>query len=202
MIADTLNTSAASTLDLSTGITSVGGHLTISAPTTVIPGTSILVMAPTDATNNVTTNGHSLNNFVLSSNDGLVGYWKLDETTIGGANSIIDSSGNTNHGTPNDIAGPEGPSTNLAPVNFTNARSWDFDGDGDYINLGDSANFLPVNTTNPFAISAWVRWHATVYDRGRAAVRTAQGRSVGLRNANVSNDGEFQFNIGQASLAL
>lgn len=68
--------------------------------------------------------------------DGLVGYWKFDETTSGGENSIIDSSGQNNHATPHGVDGPSDkpqPSTSVPDVSFHNPRSLDFDGVDDYV---------------------------------------------------------------------
>ena len=68
--------------------------------------------------------------------DGLVGYWKLDETTSGGENSIIDSSDQDNHATPHGVGGSNNkpqPSTDVPDVSFSNPRSLDFDGVDDYV---------------------------------------------------------------------
>lgn len=90
----------------------------------------------------------------------LVAYWKLDETSIGGASSIADSTG-TYAGTPNSFASPEGPSTDVSSsISFTDVRSWDFDGTADYIstslNLDQSSS-----SSNSITFTAWVKPEST-----------------------------------------
>jgi len=142
----------AGTLDLNAGVTSVSGNVDFTGSATLSVTGSTLMLVPSDGTKTLIANGKALNDVAVSSNDGLVGYWKLDETTIGGASSVIDSSGSGVHGTPNNIAGPQGPSTNLAPVHFTNDRSWDFDGTEDFVDLGDNLDLIG----SPLTLAAWV----------------------------------------------
>lgn len=81
--------------------------------------------------------------------DGLVGYWKMDETSWTGncsTTSVTDSSGNGKNGTacPNAAA----PSTtNLSK--FNNAGS--FDGSDDYVSIAS-----PILPTGDYTYSAWV----------------------------------------------
>ncbi|MEK7562841.1 MAG: LamG-like jellyroll fold domain-containing protein, partial [Patescibacteria group bacterium] len=85
----------------------------------------------------------------LNLNDGLVGYWKLDETSVVRA---ADASGYGNSGTL--VSGPTISST-VAPTNFTNARSVSFDGTDDYVHVGTS--FPLFLKTTPITISAWIK---------------------------------------------
>jgi hypothetical protein len=90
-------------------------------------------------------------------NDSLVAHWKLDETTIGASGSIADSGG-SNPGTPTNISVPEGPNVSVPDVNFSNTRSWDFDGSGDRI-----VTTLNVDQdgSDSYTYAAWVKPEGT-----------------------------------------
>ncbi len=80
--------------------------------------------------------------------DGLVGYWKLDESTAG--EPVVDSSGSGNDGAPfNDPAS----SPFVAPVKIRNVASRQFNGVDQNIDLGnpDSLNFA-----GPITLAAWI----------------------------------------------
>lgn len=85
----------------------------------------------------------------LTLNDGLVGYWKLDETS---GTRADDSSGWGNSG-----ALLNGPtiSTTVPTLNFSNPRSLNFDGVNDYVNMGNN-NSLDRGSL-PFSIAAWFK---------------------------------------------
>lgn len=71
--------------------------------------------------------------------EGLVGYWKMDESSWNGTSGeVIDSSGNGNHGT------RQGDAT-TGSGQFGNGGS--FDGTGDYINLGSEQQISSQNAT-------------------------------------------------------
>ncbi len=74
--------------------------------------------------------------------DGLVGWWKLDETS----SPAVDFSGNGSNGTWSG-------NTVASSGKFANAA--DFDGTNDHINISDSDLFSPT-TTNKFTVSAWL----------------------------------------------
>lgn len=85
------------------------------------------------------------NTSVLS--DGLVGYWKMDETaadTCGASNDSCDSSGNNQDG-----AWTGGATTAAAKF----GEGVTLSATGDYVNIGDSAYLSP---TSQVTISAWV----------------------------------------------
>src|SRR3990167_7781442 len=79
---------------------------------------------------------------------GLVGYWKMDESSAngctGGANDSCDSSGN----------GKDGAWTNQATTSTTAkfGRSTTYDGTGDNITVSDTTTLGP----NLITVSAWV----------------------------------------------
>lgn len=85
--------------------------------------------------------------------DGLVGYWKMNEGSwTGSANEVIDSSSSSYHG-----QSINGASVTTGQTGFGNAGS--FNGTG-YINIGDRANLKPPQIT----VSAWIYWPAGTYD--------------------------------------
>ncbi|MBD2336607.1 DUF4347 domain-containing protein [Calothrix sp. FACHB-156] len=93
-------------------------------------------------------------------NPGLVGYWKLDETSIG--TTVIDSSGFNNNGSHVNIASPSGPSTNVPSLNFTDTSSLSFDGVNDYVNIASNPSLnLSAGT---FTQSVWI--YSQITDNG------------------------------------
>ncbi|MDA1169405.1 MAG: LamG domain-containing protein, partial [bacterium] len=100
----------------------------------------------------------------LNINDGLVGYWKLDE---GAGTSAADSSGHGNSGTLTN-----GPTWSADPTNsisFTNPYALDFDGVDDYVDGGNN-NSLTFGAGNSFSYSVWFKqdtaqsgWRGLVY---------------------------------------
>ncbi|HEY7708504.1 MAG TPA: hypothetical protein VIG57_00550, partial [Candidatus Entotheonella sp.] len=100
-------------------------------------------------------------------NDGLVGYWKLDETTTTG--SIADVSGYAHDGAGRGTGGSNNrpqPSTDTPTVNFANPRSIEFDNTDDYINVADNDDLTFGNgtTDSAFSVAFWVKLNdATSY---------------------------------------
>ncbi|MCK5640814.1 MAG: LamG domain-containing protein, partial [Gammaproteobacteria bacterium] len=124
--------------------------------------------------------------FDLRLNDGLVGYWKLDETAAnscsGGTNDACDSSGYNNDGAwINDATA----STTVPDVNFVNPRSVTFDGTGDYVDVGNNTIF-DFSDTSDFSISLWVNIGAndgTQFDVVIGKTDSAtNGWNISLRN--------------------
>lgn len=86
--------------------------------------------------------------------DGLIGYWKMDETSWTNdcsTTSVTDSSGNGNNGTacPNST-GPTGGSIGK----FGNSGS--FDGANDYVSIGDVSLLEFGSATSELTLSAWI----------------------------------------------
>lgn len=85
-------------------------------------------------------------------NDGLVGYWKMDEASwVNDCSTatVLDSSGNNNHGK----SCPNAAGTQPAGGKFGNGGS--FDGSNDYVNIGNqsSLNF----GSQSFTVSFWTK---------------------------------------------
>jgi uncharacterized repeat protein (TIGR01451 family) len=103
--------------------------------------------------------------------DGLVAHWKLDEETSGGADSVLDSSGNSYHGTPLGSAGinntPQ-PSVDTPEVSFANERSRSFDGTDDYIATPYSPVFVPGDS---FTWSLWFKTSVSQSGKGIFSAR-------------------------------
>lgn len=104
--------------------------------TVMIYGTGTITSLPFDSY-------HSLN-----LNDGLIAYWKLDETS---GTRAADSSGYGNSGS---IIDNPVMSTETAPTNFTNARSLKLQGT-DYIAVGKP--ILPTDGS-AWSVAFWTNW--------------------------------------------
>ena len=101
----------------------------------------------------------NVNNVMAStSSDSMRGYWKFDETSTGGSGSVVDSSGDGMNGTPSGATGannkPQPNSAVPSSISFPDARSLNFDGTDDYVDVGTSTN---LNITNNFTIALWVK---------------------------------------------
>jgi len=129
-----------------TGLTIVSGDFTHSAGIFSAETGTVMFGGGTAVSNRtLTLSGNpDFNNVII--NDGLVGYWKLDET----ATSAADSSGYGNTGTWN--GDPAGTSSDLPSLNYKNAGAIDLDGSGDYVVIPhhDRYNFSKMT------VSAWV----------------------------------------------
>jgi hypothetical protein len=85
-------------------------------------------------------------------NDGLVGHWKMDESSWNGtAGEVVDSSGAGNNGQAVGAGGITGTSSTAKY-----GRAGEFDGTDDYVNLGAaSTNF--DNRNKSYTIGGWVK---------------------------------------------
>ena len=80
-------------------------------------------------------------------NDGLVGYWKLDE---GAGTSAEDSSGYGHEGT---LVNDPVRSTDTPPTVFSDMHALLFDGADDYVSIADNSRLTPSALT----VAAWIR---------------------------------------------
>jgi hypothetical protein len=86
-----------------------------------------------------------------SLSEGLVGYWKMDEsswTNDCSTSTVIDSSGNGNHGK----SCPSGAGSQPTAGKFGNAGN--FDGSDDYVDVGDQSSLEGMTY---LTVSAWVK---------------------------------------------
>jgi concanavalin A-like lectin/glucanase superfamily protein/uncharacterized protein DUF2341 len=113
-----------------------------------------------------------------SLNDGLVGYWKMDEASWNGtAGEIIDASGNENHG----VAVSGAVTTSTAKY----AMAGEFDGADDYVNCGNDSSF---NFDKELTISAWVNPSDDGWNHGRIAYK-----HVGFGFLKINSDGRIAY---------
>lgn len=79
---------------------------------------------------------------------GLIGYWKMNESSWNGtAGEVTDSSGNNNSG-----RAVNGPTVIAGQSGFGNTGN--FDGSNDYLNMGNSSSY---NVTNQMSFFAWIK---------------------------------------------
>jgi|GEM_PF-1286092 len=121
--------------------------------------------------------------------DGLVGYWKMDETSWdGSAGEILDASGNGNNGIRVGAATTD-------TGNFGNSGSFT-PGTDDGANLGSGSS---LNETNGLSFSAWIYPDAytetwpTIYNKG------PQGPSTGYVWIYQTNDGQLHYQYATGS---
>ena len=120
-------------IDFGSSNTSISGNVDFTG-ITVTPGTSTINLTGTGTTGTIKTAGNALNNLTL--NNGLVGYWKMDEGT---GTTIIDSSTNSNTGTLTN--GPNWSSDTKNPSYYgSDPRSLSFDGIDDLVGLPSISN--------------------------------------------------------------
>jgi hypothetical protein len=115
-------------------------------------------------------------NPISSLNQGLVGYWKMDEsgwTSDCSTQSVIDTSGNAKHGR----ACPNGAAASPASGKFGNAVN--LNGSTQYLNGGTGFNF-----TTSFSVSAW--FTTTNNLLGESIISTMAGN--GARGWKLLND--------------
>ncbi|MHC4435711.1 MAG: LamG domain-containing protein, partial [Planctomycetota bacterium] len=105
---------------------------------------------------------------------GLVGFWKLDDVSGGKA---VDSSGNNLYGT---IAG------NPTRVDGPTGYALQFDGDGDYVDLGNDSS---LNITNQITMAAWIK--VDTFDREWQAIITKGDGSWRLQRNGTEDTIEF-----------
>ena len=121
----------------------------------------VMFIGSNGSSETITSNGDAFNDVYF--NDGLVYYWRLDEasanTCQGGVNDACDSSGFKQDGTWN---GDPQASTDVPNTNYENRRSLEFDGTGDYVDVGT----LDYDFSSGFSMCMWTQWD-TLVDSGR-----------------------------------
>ncbi|MBZ0165190.1 MAG: LamG domain-containing protein, partial [Candidatus Omnitrophica bacterium] len=142
-------------------------------------GTGSTVMFTSTAAETITSANEIFDDLII--NDGLLGYWKLDES----ASPARDSSGYDNHGT--WVANTTGTmSTNGTFIHFENPGSVELDGTGDYINTGRATEIN--NLTNGFTVAMWIYPDVTTGTQRLVAAsreNTNNGFAFGLQGSNL-----------------
>lgn len=136
----------------SPGILSVNQAFNVTAGTFFNSTGTILLAATSSQT--LTSTGVNFFNLVL--NNALVGYWKMDDSSLNNSSSVLDYSGYGNNGTSTNMAGASGPtSTTNSNIKFNNPRSFNFDGTNDYISVTANAS-SSLDNLKSMTASAWV----------------------------------------------
>ncbi len=117
-------------------------------------GTGTVLLAGSGTTQTLKATS-SFNNLTL--NNGLVGYWKLDEGT--GATTIRNSTGTGN--TAQLVNGPTWSTDMPSNIQFNDPKSVNFDGTDDYIQADQSAALKP---TNAVTVSGWFKQSGAAVD--------------------------------------
>jgi len=153
----TVQNGGATTWNITSRRINIAGSVNLTNLDTLTVTGSTVIMDGTGAAN-VTSAGLSFNHFMI--NDGLVGYWRMDEANDN--DTVIDYSGYGYNGTANSFAAGGGPVTNVSgSINFTDPRSLDFDGTDDYVQTTSN----DLQTLNEFTIALWFRADATNFAR-------------------------------------
>jgi len=137
----------------------------------VYPYARTAAQIKTDYTSRGSVKGSSItmggnNETMKQLSNGLVGYWKMDESAGGTA---VDSSGNGNSGTYTNGA------TNTTGK-FGNGGS--FDGSNDYVDVGTSTS---LNIQSKITIAAWVKANSGYQNTFRTIVNKANGTAGNQR---------------------
>lgn len=131
------------------GLLNVGGAFNETGGTFNATGGRVMLTSTSNQT--FATNGATFNNLII--NDGMVGYWKLDE---GSGSSAADSSGYGNDGTLGNS--PTWINTSLPSLGFTDGAALSLNGSTNYVSLGTS-NLPATNAAQ--SISLWANIGAT-----------------------------------------
>lgn len=129
----------------------VGGSWTNSGTFTHNNGT--ITLDSVAATETINPGGSSFYNVTV--NNGLVGYWKLDEGT--GTSSVVDSSGYGTTGTMTNLDSADWVSAGTSTHYGSNPGALNFDSSGsEYIDLGNPDQ-LNTGFTNKMTLAAWIK---------------------------------------------
>lgn len=113
-----------------------------------------------------------LSYYNLNLNDGLLAYWRFDETS---GTRAADSSG---YGYSGSLIGGATISTTVAPTRFTNPRSLSFDGSDDYVDIGN-ISALNFERNSPFTTSAWVNMSSMTFNYRSVVGKTGTANDKG-----------------------
>ncbi|GIV98404.1 MAG: hypothetical protein KatS3mg057_3061 [Herpetosiphonaceae bacterium] len=180
------------------GLISVAGGFQHSGGTFVHNGGRVLLNNATDQSLNVL--GLTVFNDLII-NNGLVGYWKLDE---GAGSNTADSSGYGNTGT---LSSPSWTTVVPPAVSYTNPAALDFDGSDDSVTIADESSF---DLQGQITIAAWIKvdsfnknWQAIITkgdsawrlhrynDRDTVAFGTSGLSNTDLESSSSINDGQW-----------
>lgn len=137
------------TLNLSNLVAKVSGSWDTTGGTFIESNSTVIFTGTTDET--LSASGQVFNDLML--NEGLILYWPFEEIS----SPSIDISGYQNNG---DWFSQTTFSSQTPTVSFINARSIEFDGDDDYIDILDSVagghDFTDIGNNNDYTIAVWI----------------------------------------------
>src|SRR3989344_6427561 len=140
------------------GLTTAGHPIMLSGSYTNTAGTfnegtgAVVLRGMTDRTLQLNEQFYDLH-VEDSTENGLVGYWKLDEGSGGSGATTVDSSGNGNTGTLQGMNAYAWTGATTSSVRFTNPYALEFDGTDDYVSVPDSAT---LDLTQHITVGTWV----------------------------------------------
>jgi hypothetical protein len=174
-------TSAGGSFTLSNSITTVDGQFIHSNGNMTVNGNGgTLVLDSTGTASHTFNSSEALSKVTVGTDLGLVGYWKLDESS---GSTIADSSGYANTGT---LLGGYTHSTSVpAALGAGDTHSLTFNGSNAYASLGVSSMLA---NNSPQSISLWVNLTSNANVQNFVAmvnVPSQSGLQVGLRNGNL-----------------
>jgi CSLREA domain-containing protein len=168
-----------------TGWLSVGGGINHTSGNFDADGGRLILDNTTDQTLNTTS---ALGELIL--NDGLLGYWKLDEDS---GTTAIDSSGYGQHGTLN--GSPAWAADAPSKINFYNPHSLQLNrGTADYVDISDTPT---IDALQELSLSTWVNLDSVPGGSGYTYMRFIQlrGEKAVLRYVDLDGTGKLQFYI-------
>ncbi len=130
--------------------------------------------------------------------DGLVGYWKMDESSWSGSSAdVLDASGNSNNGTAACTGGGCAKPTGGAAGKFGNGGT--FDGTDDNVGVGNGTS---LQITGAITISTWVKVTDSAAHKAIVGKDAANDRGYNLNvRGSGTYDNKFGFIIGSSSTA-
>ncbi|HET6283441.1 MAG TPA: LamG domain-containing protein, partial [Polyangia bacterium] len=150
------------------------------------------VMLNATSSKTFATNGLTFNNLTL--NDGVAGYWKLDD----GTTPIVDSSGYTHSGTLTNTPTWAGAG-NGGGVNFTDGNAMILNGTNQYATITRTTTLEPTSVS----VSVWIKRNGTQSQYAKVVNKTYnnsasapfQSYSVQLNNSNTDS-GQIAWETG------
>jgi hypothetical protein len=150
------------------------------------------VIFTSDGGRTVTSGGEKFNEVIIG--DGLVGWWRLDETTpVNGVAGVIDSSGNGFTGA--WVNTPTVETKTPKPFRFANDRSLDFNGIDQFIRV----QYDPALNPEKFSVSLWARTDGGAGTWRSPLTSRADGVNSAGYNLYASTDNQWEFWLGTGS---
>ena len=198
---DYTQTSNTPTVNVSGGVLQIGGAFNQSKGTfTQSSGTTLLTSTSTKNLAATTTSMATTTFYNLGINDGLAGYWKLDDGT--GATTAADYSGYGHTLTLLNTPTWEG-SAGAATLNFTNSNAMILNGTSQHAYVAPTTALQPAN----FTIAMWVKRNGAQTQYAKLIIKQYNGGNNPYHtfalNVNQSNtdSGEVSLDLAVAGVA-